>query len=109
MDIIEQLILISFALAVLFSVVVFQTIAISRLHKTLPWTLLAAAFVVIGGRMVWGLIRLPIALEQARARGTLPESLTWEQVINIGLAFLGVGLWIAGFDVLRRHYRKIGI
>lgn len=109
MDIIEKLMLISFALATLFLVVVFQTIAISRLHKTLPWTVLAAGFVVIGGRMVWGLVRLPIALEQARAKGVLPDSLNWEQTINITLAFVGVSLWIAGFDILRRHYRRIGI
>src|SRR5688572_22782346 len=101
--------LISFALAALFLVVIFQTVAISRLHKTVPWTLLAAGFLVIGARVVYGLLRLPIALEQAKLRGSLPESLTGEQWILIASAFLGVGLWIAGFDLLRRHYRNIGI
>src|SRR5687767_14014394 len=101
--------LISFALMAFFLVVIFQTIAISRIHKTLPWTLLAAGFVVIGARMVYGLVRLPVTLEQAKMRGTLPESLSWEQTIMIAAAFLGVGLWIAGFDILRRHYRNIGV
>jgi hypothetical protein len=42
-------------------------------------------------------------------RGALPESLNWEQKILIAVAFLGVGLLITGFDILRRHYRDIGI
>lgn len=109
MDIIEKLMLISFGLAVAFLVVVFQIVAISRLHKTLPWTLLAAGMTVIGGRLVWNLLKLPVALEQAKLKGVLPESLNWEQTIMIALAFVGVGLLIAGFDLLRRHYRKIGI
>jgi hypothetical protein len=109
MDIIGQLILIAFLLSLGFCVVVGQAIAISRIHRTLPWTLLAMGLTVIGVRQVWNLVRLPIALEQARIRGTLPESLTWEQTILIGSAFVGVGLLIAGFDILRRHYRNIGI
>lgn len=109
MDIIEKLILISFALALSFSVVVGQIVAISRIHKTLPWTLLAAGMFVIGARQIWNLVKLPIALEQAKLKGTLPESLNWEQTIMITSAFVGVGLLIAGFDMLRRHYRKIGI
>lgn len=109
MDIISQLIAVSFLLALSFCIVVGQAIAISRIHKTLPWTLLAAGLAVIGGRQIWVLIKLPIALEQAKLRGALPESLNWEQKILIAVAFLGVGLLIAGFDILRRHYRNIGI
>ena len=109
MDIIEKLMLISFALALSFCVVVGQIIAISRIHKTLPWTLLAAGMTVIGGRQIWNLVKLPIALEQAKLAGMLPENLNWEQTLTIASAFVGVGLLIAGFDILRRHYRNIGI
>lgn len=109
MDIIEQLMWISFALALSFCIVVGQMIAISRIHKTLPWTLLAAGMTVLGGRQIWNVVKLPIALEQAKLKGVLPESLNWEQTITIASAFVGVGLLIAGLDTLRRHYRKIGI
>lgn len=109
MDIIEKLMLIAFTLALSFCIVVGQIIAISRIHKTLPWTLLAAGMFVIGARQIWNLVKLPIALEQARAKGVLPESLNWEQTLLILSAYVGVGLLIAGFDILRRHYRKIGI
>lgn len=109
MEITEKLILIAFMLAVSFSVVVGQIIAISRIHRTAPWTLIAAGMTVLAGRIVYGLVRLPVQIQQAKIRGTLPESLSWEQVILIGTAFLAVGLLIAGFDLLRRHYRNIGI
>lgn len=109
MDIIEQLMLIAFALSLLFCIVVGQMIAISRIHKTLPWALLAAGMTVIGGRQIWNLVKLPIALQQAQAKGVLPERLNLEQKLLILSAFVGVGLLIAGFDILRRHYRKIGI
>lgn len=109
MDIIGQLILLTFLLAVSFCVVVGQAIAISRIHKTVPWRLLAAGLAVIGGRQIWGLIKLPIALERAKLQGVLPESLTLEQKILTAAAFLAIGLLIAGFDILRRHYRNLGI
>lgn len=109
MNIVSLLIFLTFMLALLFCVVIGQAIAISRIHRTLPWTLLASGLAIIGARQIWGLIKLPMALEEAKLRGVLPESLTLEQWILTLLAFLAVSLLIAGFDMLRRHYRNIGI
>lgn len=109
MDIISQLLLLSFAFAVGYVVIVFQVVALSRLYHSVGWGILAAAFVCAGGMQVWRLIRFPLTMIQAQARGNLPESLSLEQWINIGVAFLVVGLLITGFDKLRRDLRKIGI
>lgn len=109
MDIISQLLLLSFAFAVGYVVIVFQVVALSRLYHSTGWGILAAAFTGAGGMQVWRLIRFPLTMMQARARGTLPDQLSIEQWINVGIAFLIVGLLIIGFDKLRRDLRKIGI
>lgn len=109
MSIIEELIVIAFLLVCAFGVVVAQIIQLSRLFRTAAWTLIAAGILVIGLRQLWNLVRLPAAILRAQAQGVMPESLSWEQWIVIGTAFLAVGLLIAGFDKLRRDLRKIGI
>ena len=109
MGIIEQLLTLSFVFAVCYVVIVFQVVALSRLYQSRGWQILAAGFTLAGGFQVWRLIRFPIAMMQAQARGTLPEQLSLEQWINVGGGFLIVALLIIGFDKLRRDLRKIGL
>lgn len=109
MDIISQLLLLSFAFAVCYVVIVFQVVALSRLYHSVGWGILAAAFIGAGGMQVWRLIRFPLTMMQARVQGSIPEQLSTEQWINVGMAFAVVGLLIIGFDKLRRDLRKIGI
>lgn len=109
MDTISQLLLLSFAFAVGYVVIVFQVVALSRLYHSVGWGIIAAGFIGAGGMQVWRLIRFPVTMIQAQVRGNLPERLSTEQWINIGMAFLIVGLLIVGFDKLRRDLRKIGI
>ena len=109
MGIIEQLLLLSFAFAVGYVVIVFQVVALSRLYQSTAWAVIAAGFIGAGLLQVWRLIRLPLAMIQAQARGTLPEHLNAEQWISIGSGFLVVGILIVGFDRLRRDLGKLGI
>lgn len=109
MDIISQLLLLSFLFAMGYVVIVFQVIALSRLYQSAAWRLLAIGFVAAGGMQVWRLIRFPLTMVQARVQGTLPEQLTWEQWINVTVGFAIVAILIAGFDKLRRDLRRIGI
>lgn len=109
MSIIEELLTIAFLLVCAWGVVVAQVAALSRIFKTRAWTFLAIGVIVIGGRQVWGLVRLPAAILKAQTQGVLPERLTSEQYITITAAFVAIGLLIAGFDRLRRDLRKIGI
>lgn len=109
MGIIEQLLLLSFLFAIGYVVIMFQVIALSRLYRSQAWKILAAGFILAGAMQVWRLIRLPITMMQAQARGTLPDQLTWEQWFNVGMGFAIVGVLIIGFDKLRRDLRKIGI
>ena len=109
MSIIEELFLLSFVLCCSFAVVVAQIIQLARLLRSRAWRLIAAGILVIGLRQLWNLIRLPAAILTAKAKGAMPESLTLENWLAIGAAFLAVGLLIAGFDSLRRDLRKIGI
>ena len=109
MDTISQLLLLSFLFAVGYVVIVFQVVALSRLYQSAGWRLLAIGFTAAGLMQVWRLIRFPLTMVQARVRGTLPEHLTLEQWVSIGVAFAIVGILIAGFDKLRRDLRKIGI
>lgn len=109
MDIISQLLLLSFLFAIGYVVIVFQVVALSRLYQSRGWGILATGFIAAGAMQVWRLIRFPVTMMQARVRGNLPEHLTWEQWINVGVGFLVVAILIIGFDKLRRDLRKIGI
>lgn len=109
MDTISQLLLLSFVFAVGYVVIVFQVVALSRLYQSTAWKILAAGFILAGSMQIWRLIRFPVTMMKARAQGIIPEQLSLEQWINIGIAFLTVGLLILGFDKLRRDLRKIGI
>lgn len=109
-DPVSQYMLISFVLALEWTIIVGQTILISRVHRfTAPWVLLAAAFVLIGGRQVWAMVRIPIQVEELRARGIAIPPITpeqWGMIISGAVA--GV-LFIVAFDILRRRYSKLGI
>lgn len=109
MGIIEQLLLLSFIFAVGYVVIVFQVVALSRLYQSTAWKILAIGFTLAGAMQVWRLIRFPVTMMQARARGSLPDRLSLEQWINVAVGFVVVGLLIIGFDKLRRDLRKIGI
>lgn len=109
MDISEQVLLLAFALTVCYGVIVAQAIALWRVLRSWAWVLLASAFLVLGFRQVFGYIRLPAVILQAQKQGVMPESLSGEQWLQVGLAFLGLGLIILGLDRLRRDLRVIGI
>lgn len=109
MNLIDQYLLISFLFTVLYGVVVAQAIALYRVLKSSAWMFLASGFVIAGLRLLWGLVRLPSAILKAQGKGQIPDSLTTEQYILIGGAFIALGLWIAGFDRLRRDLRKVGV
>lgn len=109
MNIISQLLLLSFAFAVLYVVIVFQVVALSRLYQSRGWLILATAFIGAGAMQVWRLIRFPLAMMQAQVRGTLPERLSMEQWLTIGVGFAIVTVLIIGFDRLRRDLRTLGM
>lgn len=115
MDIISQLLLLSLAFAVGYTVLIGQAIALRRIfyrvagHYSVAWTLFAVAFIIAGGLQVWRMIRLPIAILKAKSQGVLPENLNWEQWFTIGVSFLIVLLLILGFDRHRRDLMKLGL
>lgn len=109
MSIIEELLVIAFLLTCAWGVVVAQTFALSRVFKTRAWILLALGVAGIGLRQIWGFVRLPAAILKAQTQGVMPDSLTNEQWITSAVAFIAIGLLIAGFDRLRRDLRKIGV
>lgn len=109
MGIIEQLLALSFLFAVGYVVIVFQVVALSRLYQSTAWKILAAAFTGAGMLQVWRLIRFPVTMLQAQARGAIPEQLSLEQWFNVAASFTIVGLLILGFDRLRRDLRNIGL
>jgi hypothetical protein len=108
-DLVSQLLLLSFVFAVGYVVLVFQVVALSRLYQSTAWRIVAAGFILAGAMQVWRLIRFPLTMMQARVRGNLPEQLSIEQWINVSIGFLVVALLVIGFDKLRRDLRKIGI
>ena len=109
MDITLQLSLITLGMAVGFGVIAAQSIAIARiLHSRAGWYK-AAAFALIGLLQVWTFVRLSAAINEARAKGALPDSLPLTQWVRVGVIFIAVGLLIAGFDRMRRDLRKLGI
>ena len=102
--------LISFVLAIEFVIIIGQTILISRIHKyTAPWVLLAAAFVLIGGRQTWAMIKIPMQAQELRARGIAIPSITIEGWLMILSGAIAGVLFIAAFDILRRRYSKLGM
>lgn len=110
MDVVSQYMLISFVLAIEFCVIIGQTILISRVHRyTLPWLLLAAGFVLIGGRQTWAMLRIPMRLEELKIRGIELQPIDGEQWLMILSGMLAGVLFIAAFDVLRRRYQELGI
>ena len=109
MDITSQYMLISFVLALIFAVLIGQSVLISRIHRTVPWTLFAVGWFLIGARQTWAMLRIPFAFEELRSKGIPIPPITgegWLMVISGGLA--GV-IFIIGHDILRRHYQRIGI
>lgn len=109
MDIVSQLLLLSFIFAVGYVVIIFQVVALSRLYQSRGWGILAGGFILAGSIQIWRLIRFPLMIMQARIHGTLPEFLTAEQWVNIGTAYVVVILLIIGFDKLRRDLKTLGI
>ena len=109
MELIDQYLLIAFVFTVLYGVIVAQAIQLSRLLRSAAWWLLAGGFICAGGRLLWNLLRLPAAIVKAQGRGQMPDTLTTEQYILIGAAFIALCLWIAGFDRLRRDLKKVGV
>jgi hypothetical protein len=110
MDPVSQYMIISFVLALEFAIVIGQTILISRVHRyTMPWVLLAAGFLLIGGRQTWSMIRIPIQAQELRSRGIQIPAIGLEQGLMIVTGILAGILFIAAFDLLRRRYQKLGI
>lgn len=109
MDIVSQYMLISFGLAIIFVTLTGQSILISRIHKTVPWTLFAVGWLIIGGRQVYTMVKIPLALEEMRARGIPLQPITLEGWVMI-LSGAAAGIvFIVGHDLLRRHYQRFGI
>jgi len=115
MDIIEQLLLLSFVFTIGYGVIVAQTIALNRVfykfvgYYSRAWALFSIAFTIAGGLRVWALIRLPIQIAQAQSKGALPANLTFEQKITIGLSMLVIALLILAFDRHRRDLLRLGV
>lgn len=114
MDIVEQLLLLSFLFAIGYGVIVAQTFALNRVFRKVAgyyskaWILFAAAFAITGGLRVWSMIRLPVAILQAKTKGVLPERLNFEQWVTIGGTLLVMVLLIIAFDRHRRDLRQLG-
>lgn len=109
MSIIQQLIVILLVVVILYVVIVFQSIALARLLRSKGWALFGSGLLVLGARQIWGFIKLPTAILEAQAKGYMPENLTAEQWILTGALIAALGLVIAGFDKLRRDFRKLGL
>lgn len=115
MDIIEQLLLLSFLFAAGSGVLVAQVIALNRVFRKASgfyspaWALFGVAFASTGLLRVWSMIRLPIAILRAKTQGVLPEQLNKEQWITIGVSLLAMALFIIALDRHRRDLRKLGV
>lgn len=109
MDIIGVLLVITLALGAHYVAIIFQVVTLSRLYQSKAWVILASAWILVGLLHLWNTARLPIALTQAKLKGTIPEGLTAGQWIRVAIAFITLWLFIAGHDKLRRDLKKIGI
>lgn len=109
MDVVSQYMLISFVLAIIFIVLAGQSLLISRVHKTVPWTLFAVGWILIGSRQTWAMLKIPLALEEMRAKGIPVQPITLEGWLMILSGALAGIIFIVGHDILRRHYQSIGI
>jgi hypothetical protein len=109
LSIITQVLLIGLLFAAGYLVVVFQVLNLSQIYKHRGWYVLAASFTLAGGLQAYQLaVRMPSGLLKAQMRGTLPESLSIEQWVLVGLALLVIVGLIVGFDLLRRGLRNLG-
>lgn len=115
MDIITQLLLLSLVFAVGYTILVMQAVSLGRTFYRISgrysgaWTLFAVAFIITGGLRIWSMIRLPIAILKAKSQGVLPESLTLEQWITVGIALSVMVILIIAFDRHRRDLMKLGL
>ena len=109
MDLITKLLIITLAFVSGVGVITAQSIALSRIYKSWCWWFYSAAWLTLGSLQVWRMIQLPAAILNARAHGTMPDSLTWEQLGRLGLAFLFLLLVGLAQDRNRRDLRKLGI
>lgn len=109
MEVVSQYMLISFLLAVIFAVLVGQSVLLSRVHRTAPWTLFAIGWLLIGARQVWAMLKIPLKMEELKARGIALPPIDLEQWLMLGAGGLAGVVFIVGHDILRRHYQKFGI
>ena len=105
----EQYMIISFVIAIIFIVLIVQSIVISWIHKTTPWVLFAVGWFLIGARQVYATFKVPLQLEHARARGIAIPAINLEGWLMIGSGIAAGVVFIVAHDILRRHYRRIGI
>lgn len=105
----EQYMIISFVIAIIFIVLIVQSIVISWIHKTVPWALFAIGWLIIGTRQVYATFKVPLALEKARARGIELQPIDLEGWLLISSGIAAGVIFIVAHDILRRHYRRIGI
>lgn len=114
MNLASQLLLLSFAFAVGYGVLVAQVVALNRVFRKISgyyspaWLLFGAGFALAGALRLWQLLRLPVAVMQAKVDGTLPQSFTLEQWAQIAGSALVILLIALAFDRHRRDLLKLG-
>jgi len=108
-DIISLLFILTIVSITLHGIAAAQAFAISRANRMTAWKIVGCAFVVAALVAAWRTLQLPIAIMQAKVRGSLPEHLTWEQWVSILGYYLFLALIIIAFDKIRRDYRNTGL
>ena len=109
MNIVTVLIVILLGLAVMFTAIVFQIVQLARIYQVTSWWIGAIAFILLGARQVYGLVRLPAAIMDAQLKGVMIERLTTEQWFTVVWAYAIAATFILWLDWLRRDLAKLGI
>lgn len=109
MNIVTLLLLIVLSIAVLYTVIIVQVVVLARIYRMRSWWVGAGTFVLLGGRQIFGLIRLPSAIIEAQLKGVMIEHLNNEQWLMVVWGYVIVVGFIVFLDWLRRDLKKIGV
>lgn len=110
MSVIEISQLVSFGIAALFVVIVFQVINISRRLPRSGWIVVAIAFGALGALQAYRFIRSAATLMDAQRQGyKVPDQLTLEQWLVVVWVYAVIIAFIVGFYLIRRGLRNQGL
>jgi hypothetical protein len=109
MDIFQVLVLVTIAYLVLYGVILVQNFGLYRMVGSTSYLIVSLGWLGLALVQVWRILRIPIYLLREQARGGIPESLTIEQWLTLGLPAIPLLIFIVGLDKRRRDFDATGL